>query len=78
MQFVVFYPQEWFDDFLKWEPELYGGIKTIVVNPTKMWTPQLAIGNRCVLIYAWISFHTRTISKLLIKMSLGLNLEKLG
>ena len=43
---LFFCLQEWHDEFLQWNPDDYGGMKTLVVDPTKLWVPKLAIGNR--------------------------------
>ena len=34
------------DDFLTWDPAEYDGLNKIVLSPTRMWIPHLAIGNR--------------------------------
>ena len=38
--------QEWRDDFLTWDPAQYNNLQKIIVSPTQMWIPHLAIGNR--------------------------------
>ena len=38
--------QEWTDEFLTWDPDSYGGLTSIVVEPKRLWVPKLAIGNR--------------------------------
>ena len=40
--------QEWEDDFLKWNPADFGNLQKIIVSPSRMWVPKLAIGNRYV------------------------------
>ncbi|CAD5120184.1 DgyrCDS8759 [Dimorphilus gyrociliatus] len=36
---------EWLDEFLMWDPEEYGNISSLVLDPRHIWTPSLAIGN---------------------------------
>ena len=44
-----------------WNPEDYGGLTAMVIDPTRMWVPKLAIGNRYV--------YTMTITAFQIEMT---------
>jgi len=41
--------QRWTDDYLEWEPSEYGGVREIIVPPSKIWLPDFGIANRSVL-----------------------------
>jgi len=43
--------QRWTDDYLEWEPTEYGGVREIVVPPSKIWLPDFGIANRSELSY---------------------------
>jgi len=36
----------WKDEFLTWKPEDYGGIRTISMPPSYIWTPDIELFNR--------------------------------
>ncbi|XP_064599395.1 neuronal acetylcholine receptor subunit beta-3-like [Liolophura sinensis] len=36
---------EWSDDFLQWDPAMYNGVSSILVAPTQVWRPDIAISN---------------------------------
>ena len=38
--------QHWADDYLTWEPSRYGGIRELVIPPSKVWLPDFGIENR--------------------------------
>ena len=40
--------QRWTDDYLEWEPSEYGGVREIIVPPSKIWLPDFGIANRSV------------------------------
>ena len=35
----------WIDDRMTWEPETYGGIKSVTISSEKVWVPRLVIAN---------------------------------
>ena len=35
----------WEDDYLKWDPEEYGGVKKLHLPPSKVWTPDIFLFN---------------------------------
>jgi len=37
--------QIWSDEFLVWKPEEYGGIRSIIIPPSHIWTPDLEVYN---------------------------------
>ena len=40
-------PQEWEDYQLTWDPLQFGGIKSVRMDPRRVWTPDLLLYNRC-------------------------------
>ena len=40
------FPQEWFDYKLKWDPEDYGGVKTLHVPSENIWLPDIVLYNK--------------------------------
>lgn len=40
--------QEWFDYKLKWDPEEYGGVKTLHVPSENIWLPDIVLYNKSV------------------------------
>ena len=38
--------QEWIDELLQWDPDDYGGIKSVTLLPTQVWLPDFGITNR--------------------------------
>ncbi|XP_063729099.1 neuronal acetylcholine receptor subunit alpha-3-like [Symsagittifera roscoffensis] len=36
----------WYDDFLKWDPVQFKDLRTIFVNPNRIWVPDIVIANR--------------------------------
>lgn len=38
--------QEWFDYKLKWDPEEYGGVKTLHVPSENIWLPDIVLYNK--------------------------------
>lgn len=42
--------QEWFDYKLKWDPEEYGGVKTLHVPSENIWLPDIVLYNKSVLL----------------------------
>jgi len=41
--------QRWIDDYLTWEPNDYGGIRELIIPPSKIWLPDFGIENRSVI-----------------------------
>ena len=41
--------QEWHDDRLLWDPAEYGGLEDIIVKADRLWLPELAVMNGCVM-----------------------------
>jgi Neurotransmitter-gated ion-channel ligand binding domain len=41
--------QEWFDYKLKWDPEDYGGVKTLHVPSENIWLPDIVLYNKSVI-----------------------------
>jgi len=37
--------QQWKDILLAWEPNDYGGVNTVRVPPSKIWTPDIVLYN---------------------------------
>ena len=35
----------WEDDYLKWDPEEYGGLARLELPPSKIWTPDIFLFN---------------------------------
>lgn len=48
----------WKDEFLKWTPSDYGGIKEIQIESHEIWTPRLALFNADASLYPSDSFYT--------------------
>ena len=45
-QFIAFVSfQRWIDEYLRWNPDDYGGIKQTVVPWNRVWTPDIVIVN---------------------------------
>lgn len=40
--------QKWKDEFLKWKPEQYGDMDSIVIPYDKVWLPDTYLYNRCL------------------------------
>jgi len=40
--------QEWYDDYLTWDPAKYDGVEEVVLSPTQIWLPDIGIQNRPV------------------------------
>lgn len=38
--------QEWFDYKLKWDPDEYGGVKTLHVPSENIWLPDIVLYNK--------------------------------
>ena len=38
--------QTWTDEYLKWDPKLFGGITSVTVDGNDVWTPDLSIFNK--------------------------------
>ncbi|XP_075241423.1 acetylcholine receptor subunit beta-like 2 isoform X2 [Convolutriloba macropyga] len=36
----------WKDDFLQWDPKEYEDLKTVYINPNRLWIPDIVIANR--------------------------------
>ena len=43
---LIYICKEWIDEFMRWDPVDYGGLTAVVVDPSRIWVPKLAIGNR--------------------------------
>ena len=43
---LPFAVQEWFDYKLKWDPEEYGGVKTLHVPSENIWLPDIVLYNK--------------------------------
>ncbi|XP_068629008.1 neuronal acetylcholine receptor subunit alpha-5-like [Battus philenor] len=48
----------WKDEYLKWTPSDYGGIKEIQIESHQLWTPRLALFNADASLYQSDSFYT--------------------
>ena len=42
--------QNWNDYKLKWNPNEYGGVKTLYVPSERIWLPDIVLYNKCVVI----------------------------
>ena len=42
----VLSPQEWNDYKLKWNPNDYGGVKTLYVPSERIWLPDIVLYNK--------------------------------
>ncbi len=47
----VKYFQAWHDEFLSWDPKNYAGIHITYISTEKVWTPDLSVYNRLVLVF---------------------------
>ena len=45
---IVHYLQKWRNEFLSWKPSEFGGIKTLNIDPTKVWVPDITLYNKYV------------------------------
>jgi len=43
--FLVHRVQQWKDILLAWKPENYGGVDTVRVPPSQIWTPDIVLYN---------------------------------
>ena len=42
----IYAPQEWVDYKLKWDPDEYGGVKTLHVPSENIWLPDIVLYNK--------------------------------
>ena len=46
MSMLYVHRKEWFDYKLKWDPEEYGGVKTLHVPSENIWLPDIVLYNK--------------------------------
>ena len=42
---LIWLDMAWEDDYLKWDPEEYGGLTRLELPPSKIWTPDIFLFN---------------------------------
>lgn len=43
---IITFDKKWVNEFVSWNPDDYGGLSTIRVNPSSVWTPEINVVNR--------------------------------
>ena len=44
-QIIILTVQSWYDEFLSWDEEKYGGLHEVLVEKDEVWIPDLLVGN---------------------------------
>ena len=42
---LIVFAQSWYDEFLSWDEEKYGGLHEILVEKNEVWSPDLLVEN---------------------------------
>lgn len=42
----VWLNQQWFDYYLQWDPKDYGGVKSLYIPSSDIWTPDIVLYNK--------------------------------